>query len=305
MTQLILLTGFLGTGKTTLMERLLHYYKDSPVGVIVNEFGEINIDARLLEKDGTIMRELSNGSIFCSCIKENFIKALIDMSSPNFEYLFIEASGLADPGNMQQILEVIEKYTVHPYHYSGSICVLDGEAFLELKDLLPAVGNQLTQAGVVLVNKEDLISPVIKDEIQAEVRKANIHAPIFFTSYCNININTLVMNLQPSKSASQDCTNTPENRPQTFIIKVLPSVTINELQGFLNFVAPYTYRIKGFVTVGDSNYSVSCVRSHLMIMPWSRDIPASEIVLISAVGIGLTGAIAKAIKMKAPQSIKL
>ncbi|AFQ44887.1 CobW family GTP-binding protein [Desulfosporosinus meridiei] len=305
MTQLILLTGFLGTGKTTLMERLLHYYGDSPVGVIVNEFGEINIDARLLEKDGTIMRELSNGSIFCSCIKENFIKALIDMSSPNFEYLFIEASGLADPGNMQQILQTIEPYTVHPYHYSGSICVLDGEAFLELKDLLPAVGNQLTQAGVVLVNKEDLISPAIKAEIQAEVRKANIQAPIYFTSYCNIDINTLVMNLQPSKSASLDSTNTPENRPQTFIIKVLPSVTINELQGFLNFVAPYTYRIKGFVTVGDSNYSVSCVRSHMMIMPWPRDIPASEIVLISAVGIGLTGAIADGINMNAPKSIKL
>ncbi|AET67253.1 putative GTPase, G3E family [Desulfosporosinus orientis DSM 765] len=305
MTQLILLTGFLGTGKTTLMERLLHYYEDSPVGVIVNEFGEINIDARLLEDDGIIMRELSNGSIFCSCIKENFIKALIDMSSQNFEYLFIEASGLADPGNMQQILQTIDQYTVHPYHYSGSICVLDGEAFLELNDLLPAVRNQLTHAGVVLVNKEDLISPAIKDEIQTEVRNANIHAPIYFTSYCNMDINTLVMNLQPSKSAGKDSTNTPENRPQTYIVKVLPSVTMKELQGFLNFVAPYTYRMKGFVTVGDTNYSVSCVRSHMMIMPWTSDIPASEIVLISAVGIGLTGAIADAINMNAHKSIKL
>ena len=305
MTQLILLTGFLGTGKTTLMERLLHYYKDSPVGVIVNEFGEINIDARLLEKDGTIMRELSNGSIFCSCIKENFIKALIDMSYHEFEYLFIEASGLADPGNMQQILGVIEKYTVHSYDYSGSICILDGEAFLELNNILPAVRNQLTHAGVVLVNKEDLISSAIKAEIQAEVRNANTHAPIYFTSYCDIDINTLVMNLQPSKSANKESINTPENRPQTFIIKVLPSVTMKELQGFLNSIAPYTYRMKGFVTVGDTNYSVSCVRSHMMIMPWTRDIPSSEIVLISAVGIGLTGAIANAIKMNAPKSIKL
>ncbi|KJS46021.1 MAG: hypothetical protein VR66_27790 [Peptococcaceae bacterium BRH_c23] len=63
--------------------------------------------------------------------------------------------------------------------------------------------------------------------------------------------------------------------------------------------------MKGFVTVGDTNYSVSCVRSHMMIMPWTRDIPSSEIVLISAVGIGLTGAIANAIKMNAPKSIKI
>jgi len=305
MTQLILLTGFLGTGKTTLMERLLHYFKDSPVGVIVNEFGEINIDARLLEKDGTIMRELSNGSIFCSCIKENFIKALIDMSYHEFEYLFIEASGLADPSNMQQILEVIEKFTVHSYDYSGSICILDGEAFLELNDLLPAVRNQLTHAGVVLVNKEDLISSEVKAEIQAEVRNANTHAPIYFTSYCDIDIKPLVMNLQPSKSASKESINTPENKPQTFIIKVLPSVTMKELQGFLNSISPYTYRVKGFVTVGDTHYSVSGVRSHMMIMPWTRDIPSSEIVLISSVGIGLTGAIANAINMNAPKSIKL
>ena len=67
------------------------------------------MDARLLEKDGIATAELSNGSIFCACIKDNFIKALIEMSKRDIENLFIEASGLADPSNMDQILEAHPK----------------------------------------------------------------------------------------------------------------------------------------------------------------------------------------------------
>lgn len=305
MIQLVLLTGFLGAGKTTLMERLLHYYKDTPVGLIVNEFGEINIDARLLESEGISMSELANGSIFCACIKENFIKSLIDMSSREIEYLFIEASGLADPSNMQQILQAIEPHTVHPYHYSGSICVLDGESFLDLNNLLPAVRNQLTYAGAVLVNKEDLISNEVKLEIEDEIRKVNALAPIYFTTYCNIDIALLVDQLQPAQSEGQESSNTPENRPQTFVVKVLPSITRQQQENFLNSIAPLTFRIKGFVTIGDANYSVSCVRSHVMILPWHSDIPASELVLISAVGIGLIGVLGEGIKTHAPNAIRL
>lgn len=287
------------------MERLLHHYKEKPIGVIVNEFGEINIDARILEEDGITMRELSNGSIFCACIKDTFVKSLIDMSQYDFDYLFIEASGLADPSNMHQILQVIGEHTVHPYHYAGSLCVLDGESFLELNDILSAVQNQLIHAGAVLVNKADLISSTIEADILAEVRKVNPHAPVYFTSHCDVDITALVENLRPSKVEGKESTNTLENRPQTFIIKVLPSITIEGLQGFLNSVAPYTYRMKGFVTVGNTNYSVSGVRSHIMIMPWIRAVQSSEIVLISAVGIGITMVIADGIRAYAPASLKI
>jgi len=116
MIKLVLLTGFLGTGKTTLMKSILDTYKDK-VGVIVNEFGEVNIDAALIKKDGIKMTELTNGSIFCACIKENFISGLIEMSAIDIEYLFIGASGLADPANMTQILNSIELRTKNKYDY--------------------------------------------------------------------------------------------------------------------------------------------------------------------------------------------
>ena len=89
------------------MQRLLDAYSDRKIGVIINEFGEINIDAKLVSRDGIEMAELSNGSIFCACIKDKFVDGLIAMSRTDIEYLFIEASGLADPSNMGEIVEGI------------------------------------------------------------------------------------------------------------------------------------------------------------------------------------------------------
>ena len=88
MIQLVLLTGFLGAGKTTLMTSILEAYQDKKIGVIINEFGKINIDARLIEKDGIEMAELTNGSIFCACIKDKFVDSLIALSHTDIEYLF-------------------------------------------------------------------------------------------------------------------------------------------------------------------------------------------------------------------------
>ncbi|UWG98165.1 GTP-binding protein [Dehalobacter sp. DCM] len=305
MIKIILLTGFLGSGKTTLLERLLQHFDDTPIGLIVNEFGEINIDARLIEKDGIPMSELSNGSIFCACIKENFVKAIIKMSSREIEYLLIEASGLADPSSMGQILQAIKAETVHPCRYCGSLCVLDGEAFLELESVLPAVRKQLTYAGAAIVNKEDLINDEVKSKILNVVKTVNPNVPIYFTSYCNLDIAQLFRQIKPSEVTSKASSNTPENRPQTFILKILNHITLDELQGFLKFIAPYTYRIKGFAKVGDTDYTVSGVRSHMLILPWPGKTSCSEIVLISSVGIGITSVIANGIKRYAPLAIKL
>ena len=157
MIQIVLLSGFLGAGKTTLMQRLLDTYKDHKIGVIINEFGEINIDAKLVSRDGIDITELSNGSIFCACIKDKFVDGLIAMSKTDIEYLFIEASGLADPSNMGDIISGIKKETDDNLLIKGSICIADGVSFLELVEVLPALERQVKHANAVVVNKMDLI----------------------------------------------------------------------------------------------------------------------------------------------------
>ena len=305
MINIILLTGFLGSGKTTLLQRLINHYEESPIAVIVNEFGEINIDARLLEKDGVKIAELSNGSVFCACIKENFIQSIIEMTSREITYLFIEASGLADPSNMDLILETIKSKVAHPCQYWGSICVLDADSFIDLEGVLPAVKNQLLYAGSIIINKEDLLTPSNKTTIQTIIQSVNPNTPTYFTTYCNVDIDRLLKELRPTEKVAQKSSNTLENQPPTLILKVLPSITLEKLNAFLDFVAPFTYRIKGFITVKEKNYSVSGVKSHLIIMPWPSEIKSANLVLISAVGIGLVSAVADGITLYAKDLITL
>ena len=84
--KIIMITGFLGSGKTTLMQNILcEYGKSMKAGVIVNDFGKENIDAKLLGEEGIALSELSNGSIFCACIKDKFVDSLIEMSHRDLE----------------------------------------------------------------------------------------------------------------------------------------------------------------------------------------------------------------------------
>mgnify|MGYP000411682500 CR=1 FL=1 len=77
----------------------------SRIGVIQNEFGKLGIDGTILRNDDIQMVEINRGSIFCTCQKLNFVKALADMAQQDFDYLFVESSGWGDPSNVQEILD--------------------------------------------------------------------------------------------------------------------------------------------------------------------------------------------------------
>lgn len=105
---LYVLTGFLGSGKTTFLLRLLDKLKEHPVGVIQNEFGKLSIDGMILKRDNLEITEVNRGSIFCSCLKFNFANALMEMAKLDLKYVFVESSGLADPSNVEEILQGVQ-----------------------------------------------------------------------------------------------------------------------------------------------------------------------------------------------------
>lgn len=233
MIKLVLLTGFLGAGKTTLMKSILSEFSDARAGVIVNEFGEVNIDARLIEKDGIQMAELSNGSIFCACIKDKFVDSLIEMSYKDLDYIFIEASGLADPANMEQILDGIKNNVLNQYDYSGSICVVDGESFMDLYELLPAITSQIEFSGAVIINKGDLIDEETLKDVSETIGKMNPEAELFVTSYCRVDVRTLVEGLSRSSAEARESCNTVSSRPLTFIVRGEQQIPIQQLELFI------------------------------------------------------------------------
>ena len=102
--KLYFLTGFLGSGKTTILRNLLENMEGTKVGVIQNELGKISIDGTVLQNNDIQMIELNRGSIFCSCLRLSFVDALTQMAQKGLEYVFVESSGFGDPSNAEEIL---------------------------------------------------------------------------------------------------------------------------------------------------------------------------------------------------------
>ncbi|MGI6733162.1 MAG: CobW family GTP-binding protein [Anaerovoracaceae bacterium] len=296
MIKLVLLTGFLGTGKTTLLKQLLNEFKDEKIGVIVNEFGQINIDGALVEKDGIKMTELTNGSIFCACIKDNFVGSLIAFSKEDISYLFIEASGLADPASMPQILTGISQNTKAPYDYRGSVCVLDAETFLDYYDLLPALHQQVAYSGAMIVNKVDLVDEGKLSDVLEKLSSINNTSPIYVTTYCNVDFRKLIDELRIPDKPGEESSNTVESRPKTFTLVAEAPVPQKALEEFLHVLQDGAYRIKGFANTEDGTVYISGVKNHMEIVPWHEPANRTEIVVISAVGIRMMSIITNGLK---------
>jgi G3E family GTPase len=300
MIDLILLTGFLGAGKTTLMTSILDNYKDIKVGVIINEFGSVNIDARLIQRDGIQLKELSNGSIFCACIKDNFLASLIELSKLDLDAIYIEASGLADPANMTQILTAISSKLGRPYNYKGAICITDAENFIDLYDLLPALHHQIVYSSVAIINKADLASSDRIQETADKILEINPSAEIYITSFCRVDIKTIIHHMMPVRKEAAESTNTVESRPKTFVLQGTGSIPMTHLKAFMLDICQESYRIKGFALTDQGPMEISAVGCHAVFTPWPETMTVSEVVVISKVGIRmlsiLTAAVDKHVK---------
>lgn len=305
MTQLLLLTGFLGAGKTTLLQKLLLEFKNEKIGVIVNEFGQAGVDGTLIEQNGILMTELNNGSIFCACIKENFLNSLISLSTKGLDYLFIEASGLADPASMPQILNTIHSKMGVPYNYKGSICIVDAETFLDYYDLLPALHQQVAYSGAVIVNKADLVENSALTDVLEKLNTINSIASIDVTTFCGVNLHQLIKNLKIPSLKEQESSNTFENRPKTVILSSDEILEKASLEAFLNNLKADTYRIKGFAKTTCGIVYISGLKNHLEILPWEGSFTGTKIVIISAIGIKIVSQITKELTDDLKQKIKI
>ncbi|HMB00285.1 MAG TPA: GTP-binding protein, partial [Spirochaetota bacterium] len=103
--KIILVSGFLGSGKTTFLNKLLRQHSAGSPGLLINDFGSIPIDSKLVAVSAAgIIYEVNNGSIFCSCKTADFIAGLDFFKAEKPAFLFIEASGISDPSGMQKLL---------------------------------------------------------------------------------------------------------------------------------------------------------------------------------------------------------
>ena len=203
----LLLTGYLGSGKTTLLNRILSNRKGIRFAVIVNDIGEVNIDATLIQKGGVVAQQddnliaLQNGCICCS-LKMDLIQQLRDLCAANaFDYIVIEASGICEPA---PIVQTIASYASMVPASSAPVPQLDAvvsvvdalrlrDEFVEKlsdksdqSDLSQLVINQIEFCNLILLNKVSMVSEDEREHIRAIIRAIQPKANIIDCDYCDV-----------------------------------------------------------------------------------------------------------------------
>ena len=294
--ELYLISGFLGSGKTTFLKRMLKEEAGSRTGIIVNEFGRESVDGKILAGEGVKLVELSNGSVFCACLKPDFVKALVAFLEKPIDRLFIEASGMADPSSMEKLLEeltpLIRKKNgiKRRYLYRGAICIVDAGHFLGLSEYLNPVISQVQKSSVVLLNKIDTVSPDGVAKVRARIGEINPDAYIAETRYAEVSREVLDRYLHGEEKAVEDSLNTSASRPFGGTLYMPSYAGDLDVEGFLRAVSPKMLRMKGFFYKGKQLYHADCVSGEIRIEPTSVDAEemANEIILIADSGRDLT-----------------
>ena len=294
MTEFYLATGFLGAGKTTFLKSFIRLFPGRTMRLIINEFGREGVDGTLLQEVGATLREISGGSIFCSCRLDKFEEALEDGLAAAPDLLIVEASGLSDPSNIRKVLE--ENEARGRLRYRGCVCLVDAVRLEKVFDTARVCKKQLAVADLLLVNKTDLATPQQLARTLALIGGYCPHVPLRQTAMGAIDPAWLAL-LDPSRRPDDDDAHRPDITAQQAMVTIDPAMTRYELERFLASFAEDTSRIKGFVRLEECGWLLAdCVGPMLRLLPWTGDTPAAAGLTV----LGTTGqALRKSLKAAA------
>ena len=213
----LLLTGYLGSGKTTLLNRILTNQKGIKFAVVVNDIGEVNIDADLIEKGGVVGQKdeslvaLQNGCICCT-LKMDLVEQLHDIIAQHrFDYIVVEASGVCEPGPIAQTLcnipGLAPQYALDGIPRLDCICTVvdalrmrdefeSGSSLmrpnLDEEDIENLVIQQIEFCNIILLNKASEVSKEELEKVRQIIRAIQPKAEIIECDYCDVDLDRLV-----------------------------------------------------------------------------------------------------------------
>lgn len=212
------LTGYLGAGKTTLMNHILTNQEGYKVAVIVNDIGEVNIDEKLIKDGGFIKEEdkgnvvpLSNGCICCT-LKADLMNQIVDIiKTRKFDYILIEASGICEPLPIAQTITVLSDSTMQ--YGLPKICRLDNVVTvvdalrlatefgcgddlvaeeIDDEDLASLLIQQIEFCNVIVLNKVDEVSKEELAKVKQIIKKLQPYAKIIETNYSKVDVGEII-----------------------------------------------------------------------------------------------------------------
>jgi G3E family GTPase len=244
-TPIVLITGSLGSGKTTLLRYILATTRER-LAIVMNEFGELAIDSRVVAGKAARIVELAGGCVCCSLTGEleAAIEEILDLFKP--DRIVVEATGVAEADSL--VYEVQDH--IPRVRLDGVIAIVDAHAAI----IYPRMGyterTQLEAADLVLINKADLVTPVELDQVRDQMRRANAEAALITTTHCAVDPADLFGPSLPVRRKPAP----PESHQttwQSFVFATEAMVDESCLRKVVADLPTRVFRAKGFVRLSD------------------------------------------------------
>ncbi|WP_228003086.1 CobW family GTP-binding protein [Nocardia australiensis] len=181
----LIVAGFLGSGKTTLLNHLLRNSRGTRVGVVVNDFGAINIDSMLVAGQVDAMVSLGNGCVCCAVDVTELDELFDRLADPRarIDVIVVEASGLAEPRNLIRMVVGSDNPRIR---YGGLVEVVDAELFPASRERHPELATHLRMADLVVLNKVDRAPSADLDRLRREITELIGQVPVYATTHGRI-----------------------------------------------------------------------------------------------------------------------
>jgi G3E family GTPase len=284
-TPMTLISGPLGSGKTTLLR---HIIESLPLrlALVINEFGELGIDGRLIQGKNVQLTELDGGCVCCSLIGEfeAAVAEIIETVAP--QAIVVETTGVAEP----EVLVFDVSETLSGVRIDGVVTVMDADAMIRFPDLGQTTRMQVVAADLLLLNKCDLVPEGQRAPLQAALRQLNPRAPVIPTRYCRVDSALLFGINQGRRPEPVPHLHQPEY--ESFTYRATWTMQRDCFERFAEGLDPDVYRAKGFARFADRTYLFNYVNGRWELEPW----PEAETGLVF---------IGRGIRAKEPQIVGL
>lgn len=305
--QVYVLSGFLGSGKTTVLKRIVEECKkqDKQLGIILNELGDTNVENHLFENEQMV--ELLNGCICCS-IQDDLKQTLDQFAKNPVNTLLIEGTGVANPNEIIEALanpSYIDQFELH-----SIISLVDASNYLDYqsifsssKEIRTLLKEQITCATLVILNKTDLIQKKKLEKINSQIRKlAGNGVPIVHSTFGNISVDELLkkrvqtLNLSQAEQNSScscsssghdnDCNHEHDhvNHAKIKAVKLenLPVFDKKEFEKWMKGLPKEIFRGKGIIQFNGENslYSFQLASGKLFVEKVEADMQQTPVIIL-------------------------
>ncbi|MFE0645469.1 CobW family GTP-binding protein [Streptomyces sp. NPDC058877] len=302
----VVLAGFLGAGKTTLLNHVLRSARGTRIGVMVNDFGDIGIDAMTVAGQVGSTVSLGNGCLCCAVDAGELDEYLEVLTRPEarLDVIVIEASGLAEPEELVRMVLASENERVV---YGGLVQVVDAAEFPATRLRHPGADRHLSLADLVVVNKADRVPEEELRSVRETVAGLAGRAAVVEASHGRVDPELLFDRVVPEgeiegQMSIEDILYGPEGADRAHPHAAYESLSVTattpleprRLMAFLDSRPEGLYRIKGFVDLGsadpDNRYSVHAVGRFLRFYPEPWPVGEERLTQLVLIGSGIDAA---------------